>query len=76
MSVDPQYWQTNNDEWRGNPIAIIAAGDGATATEMVKASMIKMDMPKTFDLLYSDDIWICDSGVLSHSSKSKRGPRM
>ena len=29
----------------------------------------------TFDLLYSDDIWICDSGASSHSGKNKRGAK-
>ncbi len=34
--------------------------------------MTKMEMPMTFELLYLDDIWVFDSGSLSHSSKSKR----
>ncbi len=42
---------------------------------MVEASMIKMEMPMTFKLLHLDNIWICDPGALSHSSKSKRGAK-
>ena len=42
---------------------------------MVESYMVKMDVSLTFKLLYLDDIWICDSGALSHSSKSKRGAK-
>ena len=75
MSVDPQYWQAENNEWRSNQVATIAASDGATTADSVETSTIKMEMPMTFDLLYSDDIWICDSGASSHSAKNKRGAK-
>ena len=75
MSVDPQYWQAENNEWRETQVATFAAEDGATTTESVETPTIKMEMPMTFELLYSDDIWICDSGASSHSGKNKRGAK-
>ncbi len=36
----------------------------------IEASVAKMEMPSSFELLYSEDIWICDTGASSHSSKS------
>ena len=46
--------------------------NGATELE---ASIVKMEMPTSFELLYSDDIWICDTGASSHSSKSNNGAK-
>ena len=46
--------------------------DGATERE---ASTVKMKMPASFELLYSDDIWICNTGTSSHSSKSNNGAK-
>ena len=39
------------------------------ATE-IETSNVKMEMSTSFELLYSDDIWICDTGASSHLSKS------
>ena len=45
---------------------------GATGLE---TSNVKMEMSTSFELLYSDDIWICDTGASSHSSKSNSGAK-
>ena len=37
--------------------------------------MSKVDVPMTMDILSEDDIWICDSGASSHSTKSEVGAR-
>ena len=37
--------------------------------------MSKVDVPMTMDILSEDDIWICDSGASSHSTKSEKGAR-
>ena len=37
--------------------------------------MVKMEMSTSFELLYSDDIWICSTGASSHSSKSNSGAK-
>ena len=44
------------------------------ATE-IETSNVKMEMSTSFELLYSDDIWICDTGASSHSSKSNSGAK-
>jgi hypothetical protein len=36
----------------------------------LEASTVKMEMPASFELLYSDNIWIYNTGASSHSSKS------
>ena len=56
-------------------IATIVACDGVIEIGIIEASAIKLDIPMLFDLLYSDAIWICDSGALGHLSKRKRGAR-
>lgn len=38
-----------------------------------EAAAAQLDMPVSFDLLYQDDIWICDTGASSHSSNSRSG---
>ena len=35
----------------------------------------KVDVPMTMGILSEDDIWICDSGASSHSTKSEKGAR-
>ena len=32
-------------------------------------------MPTTFEILYEDDVWICDTGASSHSTNNKSGAR-
>lgn len=32
-----------------------------------------MEMPTTMDILYSDDMWVCDTTASNHFSKSKNG---
>ena len=44
------------------------------ATEL-ETSIVKMEMSTLFELLYSDDIWICNTGASSHSSKSNSGAK-
>ena len=68
MSLDPQHAQANENEWQSNNAISLSN----IATEL-EASIVKMEMPSSFELLYSDDIWICDTGASSHSSKSNRG---
>ena len=40
-----------------------------------EVAMSKLDVPMTMDILSEDDIWICDSGASSHSTKSEKGAR-
>ena len=68
MSLDPQSGQANKNEWQSNNgISLL---NGATERE---ASIVKMEIPSSFELLYSDAIWICDTGTSSHLSKSNVG---
>ena len=39
----------------------------------MEASVVKMKMPSLFELLYSDDIWICNTVESSQSSQSNCG---
>ena len=68
MSLEPQYGQSNENEWQSNNG--ISLRNGATELEV---SIVKMEMPSSFELLYLDDIWICDTGASSHLSKSNVG---
>ena len=33
----------------------------------------KLDIPRSFEMLYQNDIWICDTGASSHSTNKKTG---
>ena len=41
----------------------------------IEVSAAKLDMPTTFEILYEDDVWICDTGASSHSTNNKLGAR-
>ena len=36
-------------------------------------SAAKLEMPALFEIIYQNDIWICNTGALSHSTNSKIG---
>ena len=40
-----------------------------------EVALSKMDVPTTMDILSENDIWICDSGASSHSTKLEVGAR-
>ena len=68
MSLDPQYGQANENKWQSNNENSLSNG----ATEL-ETPIVKMEMPSSFELLYSNDIWICDTGASSHLIKSNVG---
>ena len=41
--------------------------------EMSEEMAAKVKMPVLFELLTQEDIWICDSGASSHSTRTKKG---
>ena len=41
--------------------------------ESQEMAATKLDMPKSFEMLYQTDIWICDTGASSHSTNNKIG---
>ena len=36
-------------------------------------SAAKLEMPASFEIIYQNDIWICDTGASSHLTNSKIG---
>ena len=75
MSVDPLYWQANKEKWRNNQVENNTAEGDTTTTKSEEISMTNLETPMTFELLYLDDIWICDSGASSNSMNNERGAK-
>ena len=40
---------------------------------MKEVSAAKLEMPGLFEIIYQNDIWICNTGTSSHSTNSKIG---
>ena len=55
----------------------LRAKDLERAVQMKEVEMAlgSMTVPASIDILQEDDVWICDTGASSHSSKSKKGAR-
>ena len=47
----------------------------AVQMKEVEMALGSMTVPASIDILQEDDVWICDTGASSHSSKSKKGAR-
>ena len=41
----------------------------------LELSVAKMEMPRSFKVLYESDIWICDTGASSHSTNNATGAK-
>ena len=42
---------------------------------MVDLMAASMEMPATMEILRSNDVWVCDTAVSNHFSKSQEGDR-
>ena len=52
----------------------IATNDVSKSKEL-EASVAKLDMPTSFDILYEGNIWICDIGASSHLTNDASGAK-
>ena len=41
---------------------------GSDVNQMIKVSAIKLEIPALFEMVYQNDIWICDTGASSYST--------
>ena len=47
----------------------------AVQIKEVEMALSTIMVPESIDILQEDDVWICDTGASSHSSKSDKGVR-
>ena len=47
----------------------------AKKLEVNEISVTKLYMPVSFGVLYQSEIWICDTGVFSHSTNNRSGSK-
>ena len=48
---------------------------GSDVKQMIEVSATKLEIPASFEILYQNDIWICDTGASSHSTPYRLGAR-
>ena len=67
-------WVISNDGLSAT-VFVTESELSAEKLEEVEVSATKLDMPASFEILYQNDIWICDTGATSHLTPYRLGAR-